>query len=192
MVEHDRRRKNALRRAEQELNTVQQHLDRILEVFKVGDKTQLDYLLATAAEFRTASASDPALQDGMFAGIDQVCRAIAELERYCRCRSPNAVSSSRTFPASMGRGEPLKVQGMTSPLTGTWYVDHVSCFECYSLPSSKEIKLIRISWSKTVCSWTARFQLEHASYLSNALFHPRGDPGSGRVPDQGSQPRRSQ
>jgi hypothetical protein len=77
LVENDRRRKNALRRAEQELNTVQQHLDRILEVFKAGDKTQLDYLLATAAEFRTASTLGPALQDGMFAGIDQVCRAIA-------------------------------------------------------------------------------------------------------------------
>ncbi|KAL4762595.1 Zn(II)2Cys6 transcription factor [Aspergillus foveolatus] len=72
LVEHDRRRKNALRRTEQELKTVQQHLDRILEVFKAGDKTQLDYLLATAADFRTASASGPAIQDGMLAGIEQL------------------------------------------------------------------------------------------------------------------------
>ncbi|KAL4750705.1 hypothetical protein BDW72DRAFT_175425 [Aspergillus terricola var. indicus] len=72
LVEHDRRRKNALRRAEQELNTVQQHLDGILEVFKAGDKARLDYLLATAAEYRSASATSPAVQDGMFAGIEQL------------------------------------------------------------------------------------------------------------------------
>jgi hypothetical protein len=81
LVEHDRRRKNALRRAEQELDTVKRHLDRILEVFKAGDKAQLHYLLATAAEYRPASASGPAtqdgLQDGLFAGIEQVCRDIA-------------------------------------------------------------------------------------------------------------------
>ncbi|KAL4815664.1 fungal-specific transcription factor domain-containing protein [Aspergillus spinulosporus] len=74
LVEHDRRRKNALRRAEQELNTVQQHLDGILEVFKAGDKAQLDYLLATAAEYRiaSASASGSAIQDGMSAGVEQL------------------------------------------------------------------------------------------------------------------------
>ncbi|KAL4740441.1 fungal-specific transcription factor domain-containing protein [Aspergillus similis] len=104
LVEHDRRRKNALRRAEQELNTVQQHLDRILEVFKVGDKAQLDYLLATAAEYRTASAAGPAVQDGMFAGTEQSAPGL-----------PNSSwSTPPTFPAPSfisagisGQGESL-------------------------------------------------------------------------------------
>ncbi|KAL6230605.1 hypothetical protein BDW75DRAFT_222236 [Aspergillus navahoensis] len=64
LVEHDRRRKNALRCAEQELNAVQQRLDTLIEAFKAGDKTQLDHLLAAATGYRTASAANPAIQDG--------------------------------------------------------------------------------------------------------------------------------
>ncbi|KAL4996636.1 fungal-specific transcription factor domain-containing protein [Aspergillus recurvatus] len=105
LVEHDRRRKNALRRAEQELNTAQQHLDRIIEAFKAGDKTQLDCLLAAATEYRTAPAASPASQDGI-GGAKQSGPGPP---------GPNSRSAPPSFPASAVK--PVGISGKGSTLT---------------------------------------------------------------------------
>lgn len=60
-VESDRRRKCALRRAEQELNTAHQFLDNIITAFNVGDKTHLDCLLLAAREYRSGRATQDAI-----------------------------------------------------------------------------------------------------------------------------------
>lgn len=72
VVGRDRRKKCAQRRAEQELQTVQQMLDNIIEAFNAGDKTQLDCLLFAAREYHSRRV----IQDDIITDTEQVCGAL--------------------------------------------------------------------------------------------------------------------
>jgi hypothetical protein len=57
VAESDRRRKFALRRVENQLDTAQQVLDNIIAAFNTGDRPHLDNLLLAAREWRAGRVS---------------------------------------------------------------------------------------------------------------------------------------
>jgi hypothetical protein len=65
VAESDRRRKFALRRVENQLDTAQQVLDNIIAAFNTGDRPHLDNLLLAAREWRSGRARQ---NSGTFAG----------------------------------------------------------------------------------------------------------------------------
>jgi predicted lipid-binding transport protein (Tim44 family) len=56
VAESDRRKKFALRRVENQLDTAQQVLDNIIAAFNTGDRPHLDNLLLAAREWRAGRA----------------------------------------------------------------------------------------------------------------------------------------
>jgi ATP/maltotriose-dependent transcriptional regulator MalT len=57
VAESDRRRKFALRRVENKLDTAQLVLDNLVAAFNAGDRPQLDNLLLAAREWRAGRGS---------------------------------------------------------------------------------------------------------------------------------------
>lgn len=73
MVESDRRRKYAQRRAEKELNTANQLLDDIIKASNAGGSPRLDHLLFVAGEYRAGRTIHDAVGDEQ---VGEFCSAV--------------------------------------------------------------------------------------------------------------------